>query len=63
MCKQFSNYGGKLNNLNKLCLSRIGLDQESLRYLSLAIKNMANLNHLDISANGITAYNLANFVQ
>ena len=44
-------------------MSRIGLDQESLRYLSSAVKFMQNLNHLDISANSINAFNLANFVE
>jgi len=53
ICKALCKSSYNLNVLNKLTLSKLGMNRKSVILLSEAAKNLPRLHHLDLSSNGI----------
>ena len=50
-----------LPKLNKLCLSRLGFNHEATIELAQAVVKLPFLEHLDISANGLSGATVTKF--
>jgi Ran GTPase-activating protein (RanGAP) involved in mRNA processing and transport len=61
MCKSLLDHAYGMNNMKKLTLSRLALNGDCLDIIGDAVLQLSNLQHLDLSANGLARGPFVNF--